>query len=100
MKSIEEKFDWEKDNWCVSIVAEALTFAKTNPIGDASHITKKLRDKIDLALESQMSDLRKEVEKKRQVVEGTFASKMLAMKFNSALDEVLLLMQKKIINSH
>ena len=99
MKSIEEKFDWEKDNWCVSIVAEALTFAKTNPIGDASHITKKLRDKIDLALESQMSDLRKEVvEEVMKIIEKHDPStgRETSPRYwgNTLRDEVLLLMKK------
>lgn len=67
----ESKKDWEKDNWCVSIVAEAMTFSKVEPIGkDASHITKKLRAKVSKAIasavEERESKLSESVEKMKK----------------------------------
>ncbi len=56
--------EWDKDSWCVSIVAEAMTFARTQPIGrDASHITRKLRKKVSQVLSTREKEIAEEIKK-------------------------------------
>lgn len=58
--SQSESIEWEKDNWCVSIVAEAMTFARTEPISkDASHITRRLREKVSQAITTAVAKEKK-----------------------------------------
>ncbi len=45
-----EKENWEIDSWCASIIAQTLTYNRINPNKDASHITRKLRNKIEEVL--------------------------------------------------
>lgn len=66
---------------------------------------KEMKSFIKLALESQMSDLRKEVvEEVMKIIEKHDPStgRETSPRYwgNTLRDEVLLLMQKKIINSH
>jgi hypothetical protein len=57
-----ESIEWEKDSWCVSIVAEAMTFARTEPIGkDASHITRKLRERVSQAITTAVAKERQRI---------------------------------------
>ena len=71
-----ESIEWEEDSWCVSIVAEAMTFARTEPIGkDASHITRKLREKVSQAITTAVAkrelEIAEEVEKIKTYTGGS-----------------------------
>jgi hypothetical protein len=94
--SLQKESEWEKDSWCVSIVAEAMTFAKTQPIGkDASHITKKLRKKISKAIAEAVEAERTRIEEKIRSCDTWYHPDFLDVSLHSEEDILLIIYPSK-----
>ena len=98
---MSQENNWEKNSWCVTIIAEALTFGQVEPIGkDASHITEKLRKKINdvisQTLETERLRIEKEVEKKKLPIPNQYGTAVNLNRFNEVIDEILSIIRPKI----
>jgi len=95
--------EWsDKDSWCVSVIAEAMTFARTNPIGtDASHMTvalrEKVREEINAALKFREAELIEKVtDRKSKPSYGAYTTKDAQVFWEGkdcAFDEVIALIK-------
>lgn len=97
--SQSESIEWEKDSWCVSVVAEAMTFARTEPIGkDASHITRKLRERVSQAITTAVakreSDIANQVQVIKLPVPNPYGKLVKVERVNMLLDKVLQIIKK------